>query len=95
MINIIQENMTNVSLVFIFLVFVYFLWEVLKLLRITKQIRLVADAEDTLNAFENTKLSKIKDNYVSSLVIPDEKGRRRISHLLSISRWRMFVHLQN
>lgn len=76
MINIIQENMTTMSLVFIFLVFLYFLWEVLKLPRITKQIRLVADADDTLNAFENTKLSKIKDSYVSSLVIPDEKGKK-------------------
>lgn len=68
--------MTTLSLVFIFLVFLYFLWEVLKLPRITKKIRLVADAEDTLTACENTKLSKIKDNYVSSIVIPDEKGKK-------------------
>lgn len=76
MINIIRENMTTLSLVFIFLVFLYFLWEVLKLPRITKKIRLVADAEDTLTACENTKLSKIMDNYVSSIVIPDEKGKK-------------------
>ena len=85
MINIIQENMTTLSLVFIFLVFLYFLLEVLKLPRISKKIRLVADAEDTLTACENTKLSKIKDNYV---ILKNEK----IQECLQKYFWKNMAH---
>ncbi|MBQ7878596.1 MAG: MotA/TolQ/ExbB proton channel family protein [Bacteroidaceae bacterium] len=69
-----RENTTTLSLAFISLVFIYFLWEVLKLPRITKQIRLVADADDILTAIGKTRLSNIKDSYVSSFIVQSEDG---------------------
>ena len=77
MINIIRENMALfVSLVLILVVFIYFLSEVLKLPRITNQIRSIADADDILTAIGKTRLSNIKDSYVSSFIVQSENGNK-------------------
>lgn len=69
-------DVTTASLALIAAVFLFFLWQALKIPRITKQVKNACNAEDSLAYLDQSKFAKIKEAYVKSFAITNESGSK-------------------